>query len=252
MVLLGKYFTSLQSRTGAQNFLLVRDDAQVASPDSSKKRLRGPPLRSTSGSNKSKGSHSKFEQESLDLKPPSPPLRMESQDDLCTGTHRRTNKSKRSSHPQVDSRFKSLFGTQIESSLNASKKNFSQTHRVEMNALANLAAPKFPVRQGSRDDLAVLPYYTNRQQKLAHRRLDSCSSTANQRIELSHIFDEVTDVLASGSSMRSQEELSQPVPFLSPYGSPDSHHFMPQSQSSERWRTSSSTTSPPETILDSQ
>ena len=101
-----------------------------------------------------------------------------------------------------------------------SSKSMDQTHRIELNSLASLAAPKFPMRKGSRDDLCAL-----KSSSLMSRL--GTSSGVNKKLELRHFLDEVTNVLddATVSSRRLSDGDHANVPFLSPYGSPDTHDF---------------------------
>jgi len=212
MALLDSYFSHLQSRTGADNFVLVRDDAQTVSPKSSTMTRR----RTRRSSPCNFKSRPEFGGESKDLKLPSPPLRMESQDDLSTISLKRTLFSQNS--PEANSRFKSLFGAEITSSLQA-QKDMMQTPRIQLKAMVNLAAPKFPMRKGSCDDLCAL-----KASSLMNRFVGD--STLNKKLQLTQFLDEVTHVLEEESASKRRcngDECNVIAPFLSPYGSPDIH-----------------------------
>ena len=182
MALLDNYFTNLQCTTGAEKFVLVRDDAHGVSPESSPSGRRRRIIRTSSGSNKPSP---KFEDEVLlDLKPPSQPLRSESKDDLHTMKKIRRHQRVKEKEDKLNRRFQSLFGAEI-----ASKVGTSQS---QQKALSSLAAPKFPTRQESGDDLATL---RSSNEQLMNRLSDP--STANEKLELTDLLEKVTGVLSS-------------------------------------------------------
>jgi len=214
MTLLDNYFSHLQSNTGAEAFVLVRDDAKI--PPRSMKRRRTPrsaSLPSSFGS--SRKSRPEFE-ESEFQNPPCLPLRMESQDDLCACVdkkiHQQRSTIKASTATGIDStespysRFKSLFGTEITAKIDAKCGLIHQTTRsLEMKTLASLAAPKFPTRRGSHDDLSTCLLSSSRK----GGRLSDISMMANKKLELSQFLDEVTHVLSPSEDT--------PRPPLEPY-----------------------------------
>lgn len=223
MVPLNSYFHSLQARTGATCFTIVRDDAILPSTQSSE----------TSGqcrcSSKTELKHSpdrlkrrsvrlapKFEAEKLDFQPPCPPTRVDSHDDIMYKAGCKRSLSHRSTQapPELSSRFKSLFGAEIASSIKAKQLEQPDFQRIEIKALANLAAPKFPIRRGSRDDLSTLPASRRR----IHQFPRPCG-TANEKIELSKFLDEVTSVLNDSDGtlqtrFRSNSDDSERFPYV--------------------------------------
>ncbi len=199
MLLLDSYFHHLQARTGAQFFTIVRDDAvrpsqasDISSHITSPNRAEAKPLPGRL-KRRSINSAPKFEAEKLDFKPPCPPTRVDSQDDMIFKSGLKRSLNERSTRPPQDlsSRFKSLFGTDMASTVKAKQMKEPQNARIEIKALANLAAPKFPIRRGSRDDLSTLP--TSRR-RIHH--FPTGNGTSNQKIELVKFLDEVTSVLS--------------------------------------------------------
>ena len=256
MVLLDSYFNHLQARTGAQHFVIVRDDAlRIPSKDSQSDLTTSPlntmlvpppvvvdsPEVRVSPSRLQRRSVKrpppKFEAQNQDYQPPCPPTRVDSVDDLALKgrTDQCANRSfystqstlgtvTRKISPDLRNRFTSLFGTEMHSSLVVETKKqvpvggqpehcFNKDdRRVEIKALANLAAPKFPIRRGSRDDLSTLP--SSRRRRLHHDLLAdptpsgdyyqtknsniNTMNQANEKMDLARFLDEVTSVLDNG------------------------------------------------------
>ncbi len=192
MDLLDTYFSHLQRHTGAEAFIIVRDDAQV-SPRSMKRRRapRSASLPSSFGSSKSR---QEFE-ESEGQNPPCPPLRMESQDDLFAMVKNIThNKIAVAKTPfALQSRFNSLFGAEIAANMDVKTGLVHRAQHAENKSMANLAAPKFPTRKDSSDDLSAWRSCSSSSSLLGDRL--SSTSMVNKKLELSQFLDEVANVL---------------------------------------------------------
>lgn len=262
MVLLDSYFYHLQAHTGAQRFVIVRDDA-LRIPSKECYGLETHPASPTVVHSEELVSPSRLQRRSVkrrpptfdsqrqDYQPPCPPTRVESVDDLVlkertdqssnrslyqpqgtNGTTCTTGATKIS--PDLRNRFISLFGTEMHSSsltVETSKNQpfgkpeqcYEFDRRIEIKALASLAAPKFPIRRGSRDDLSTLPSMSRRRRLhqddfvIAPHRPTSeghCSNSntnkANQKIDLARFLDEVTGVLDDNDHGRSQHDQMLP------------------------------------------
>jgi hypothetical protein len=199
MAFLDHYFNLLQARTGAECFVIVRDDAlndstgseESVSPESnSEVKVQASHLQRKSV----KRGEPKFQPENIDYNPPCPPKRMNSQDDLAMG--RLGFKSGLNQHPELSTRFQSLFGAEIAASRISSRQKTQpeEQGRAEGKGLANLAAPKFPMRKGSRDDLSTLPS--------SRKRMSDFGDTSNEKINLSFFVDEVMSANADGTKTR--------------------------------------------------
>jgi hypothetical protein len=199
MALLESYFNRLQSHTGADCFVIVRDDAsnassrseEFASPESDGEvKTPGSPLQ-----RKSVKREPKFQPENIDHNPPCPPKRMDSRDDLamCRSGFKPTRNQQPS---KQSSRLNSLFGAEMASRIASSRRQAKPEHKkVEMEALSNLAAPKFPMRKGSCDDLSTLP---SSRIPSSRRRMSDLSNTggfSNEKLDLSVFMDEVISVI---------------------------------------------------------
>lgn len=195
MALLDSYFNHLQARTGAQRFELVGDNASSRSLECVS------PVRSTPTSPlqlKSVKRGPKFQPEKLEFNPPSPPKRMDSRDDLAIlkpGFKRTLDQEPFKTPIELSSRFKSLFGAEIAARMASKQQTQATPERVELKALANLDAPKFPMRKGSRDDLSTLRSSQRRRAKFSNP-----DGLVNQRLDLSILMDEVISVIDQTST----------------------------------------------------
>lgn len=193
MVALDLYFHKLSSQTGAQEFVIVRDDATLRESFCRRgSESLDPTLSSTySQQHKAKKTRQEFEPEEQDELPPSQPQRVESQDDLYTASFgKRYNRHAIASGTKHSGdRLAALFGQGIAESI-ASK------HSSASDLSSGFAAPKFPIRKGSHDDLSTLE--SNR------RRLAKSmgQSDSNEKLDLINFFDEVTGVLSGFSKPR--------------------------------------------------
>jgi len=202
MVLLDTYFNHLQARTGAEHFVIVRDDALKDSG------LAMECMHDAEGLCKSEvttpsplqrsRSRRMFQSESLDLKPPRPPLRMNSQDDLRKPGMKRSHHQRKlnPTAPELSSRFKSLFGADMAPSMVSKSLAKLKCRKAELKSSASFDAPKFPIRKGSRDDLSTLQTSGVRLTCFSNP-----SSAANKKLVLTNFIDEVTSVIGESSDI---------------------------------------------------
>eukprot|EP00934_Nitzschia_sp_Nitz4_P004559 Nitzschia sp. Nitz4//scaffold27_size158506//129788//130627//NITZ4_002619-RA/size158506-processed-gene-0.56-mRNA-1//1//CDS//3329545545//4549//frame0 len=213
MALLDTYFIQLQEQTGTNQVVLVRDDpiqktctTKPAAPSGlgKKQRCRSwhpslAPIPSGSRRTSCK-SRPEFQPDSqmeeVVNRPPCQPKRIESQDDICTATikrmhNRRENGSSCPSETSGD-RIRSLFGADMAMCIEKSKRNSDPVKKLgggHDKLLKNLAAPAFPMRKGSRDDLSAL------KSSCLHLNQQFSNSMLNDELELTKFLDQVSDTL---------------------------------------------------------
>lgn len=209
MALLDTYFAHLQAQTGAQYVLLVRDDPiqrtctapiQCTPPRSlgKKQRCRSwhPTLSSTASDDQDslRGMRPAVQMKQQINRPPSPPLRIESQDDLCTLTIKRIhNRQELSRSPSgSNDRIQSLFGAEFASRIKKSMRSQNPSSSLQQSP-KNVAPPLFPVRKGSGDNLCSLK---SRATPL-RMKTGFPPSMLNEKLELTEVLDRVDSVLGS-------------------------------------------------------
>lgn len=221
---LDSYFLHLQAATGAERFVIVRDDALRVSDHTTEFSFPATPVRSQG---KCMKSGPKFQPENVEFKLPSLPTRIDSQDDLRKPSLKRSLHQRKMATPESPSRFKSLFGAEIASSMISKSLSLTKDNRGEVKTLASLSAPKFPIRKGSRDDLSTLQ---------SRRRLPHYSSpcgAANQKIELAKFLDEVTNFIGETSNFTEHPSRGRDSG-EAPYGAKEIQNYS-LSPRSNRW-----------------